>query len=49
MVTVAVVLGFLCCALTIRMVGMRQDRRRPRAVRVRTYRGSVATRAMMDE
>ncbi|MFE3443784.1 hypothetical protein ACFXNW_12190 [Nocardia sp. NPDC059180] len=48
-VTVVVVLGFVCCALAIRVIGMRQDRQRSRVVRVHPYRASAPTRAMMDE
>ncbi|WP_280480051.1 hypothetical protein [Nocardia cyriacigeorgica] len=44
-VTVAVVFGFLCCALLIRMIGLRQLR----VVRVRPMRAVRAPRAMMDE
>ncbi|BDT88317.1 hypothetical protein GV791_00105 [Nocardia cyriacigeorgica] len=48
-VTVAVVFGFLCCALLIRMIGLRQQRRQLRVVRVRPMRAVRAPRAMMDE
>jgi hypothetical protein len=48
-VTVAVILSFVCCALAIRMIGMRQERQRLRVVRAHPYRASATIRAMMDE
>ncbi|MBF6094468.1 hypothetical protein IU438_08820 [Nocardia cyriacigeorgica] len=48
-VTIAVVFGFLCCALIIRMIGLRQERRDLRVLPVRPARAAQARRAMMDE
>jgi hypothetical protein len=38
-VTVAVIVGFVCCAMVIRALGARQDERRPQRVVVDTRRG----------
>ncbi|MBF6436175.1 hypothetical protein [Nocardia cyriacigeorgica] len=48
-VTVAVVFGFLCCALILRMISLRQEGRHLRVLRVRPARAARAPRAMMDE
>ncbi|WP_171049971.1 hypothetical protein [Nocardia cyriacigeorgica] len=48
-VTLVVVFGFLCCALILRMISLRQERRHLRVLRVVPARAAQARRAMMDE